>query len=89
MLPLGDQLQHLSGIRVSADILLGEDEISIDRHLEHAARSLDQFDLGVGVLPLNLGRQTGGPWSVVSDCAILDTDFHHASGGHGKRSGRP
>jgi hypothetical protein len=30
-------------------------------------------------LSFDLSHQTGGPWSVVSDSAILDTDLHETS----------
>ena len=45
-------------------------------HLEASPTRGNQLDLGVRVLAANLGRQTDGPWLVVSDLAVLDGDLH-------------
>ena len=58
---------------------LGEDGAPIRDDLEPAARRGNQLNLGPRELALELGRQTGGPWLVVSDDAVFDRDAHGAS----------
>ena len=75
----GDLLHHshdFSGLGVASQRLLGENATTIDLHFEHAARRLDQLHVGVGVGLADLGRQTGGPWLVVSNDAVFDRDAH-------------
>ena len=55
---------------------LGEHALPIDVHLKDTAGGLNQPDLTVGVCFTNFGRQTGGPWFVVSDDAEFDGDGH-------------
>ena len=62
--------------RVPAELLLREDEATVDDHLEHAAARVDESDLGLGVLLFQHGRQTGGSGPVVSDDAVFDRDVH-------------
>jgi hypothetical protein len=57
-------------------LTLGEDQVSVHLHLEDAPRRRYQLDLRVGEFALELGRQTGGPWLVISDYAVLDDDLH-------------
>src|SRR5688572_413445 len=75
--PLGPlQLaQDLAGLGEPSDILLREDHLSVDRHLEHTAVSRDELGVNPEVL-LQLGRQTGGPGLVASFVAVLDPDVH-------------
>jgi hypothetical protein len=61
---------------MASERLLGKDAAPVDFDLEHAARRLDQFHVGVRVGLPDLGRQTGGPGLVVSDDAVLDRDTH-------------
>jgi hypothetical protein len=63
----------LARLRKAAGLLLGEDELVVDRDLEHPAGSLDELGLDAK-LPLDLFRQTGGARIVVSDGAVLDGD---------------
>ena len=71
-----DQLEHLTRLSMSPELPLGEDQISVHLHLEDAPRRRRQLDLRVGKFALELGRQTGGPWLVVSDYAVFDRDLH-------------
>jgi hypothetical protein len=61
---------------MAAQRLLRKDAAPIDLDLEHAAGGLDELDLGMRIRAPNLGRQTGGPWLVVSDDAELDRNLH-------------
>jgi hypothetical protein len=61
----------LAGLREAAGLLLREDDLVVDRDLEHPAGSLDELGLDAE-LPLDLFRQTGGARIVVSDGAVLD-----------------
>ncbi len=62
--------------REAAGFLLREDQTPIDDDLEDATVALDQGRLDA-VFLLDLGRQTGGPWQVVSAYAVLDRDLLH------------
>ena len=46
-------------------------------NFETTTRTRSQTDLRVGELARKLGRQTGGPWLVVSNRAIFDRKLHH------------
>ena len=59
-----------------AELGLLEDRHPIARHLEAAAARGLHGDGGVGIPLTNRGRQTGGPWLVVSNRAELDVDDH-------------
>jgi len=61
---------------VAPESLLGEHRAPVNFDLKHAARRLDQLDIGVRVGFPDLGRQTGGPRFVVSDHAVFDSDAH-------------
>jgi hypothetical protein len=56
--------------------LLGVDAASVDVHFEDAARGLNQphFRMRKGIA--DFGRQTGGPWFVVSNDAVFDCYSH-------------
>jgi len=71
-----EELQHLAGLGVPPERLLGEDAAAVDLNLEHPARGLDQLDLGLGIRLANLSRQTGGSRLVVSDDAVFDRHAH-------------
>ena len=58
------------------ELLLGEKQGALYSHLEHATGPLDQLDIDPGTGFLDLGLQTGGDWTVVSNDAILNRDFH-------------
>ena len=67
----GEGLFYLARFRESADRFLGEDQLVVDVDLEDAVTSLDQLDADSEFI-LDLGRQTGGTWPVVSNHAVLD-----------------
>jgi len=71
-----EELQHLAGLGVPPERLLGEDAPAVDLNLEHPARGLDQLDLGLGIRLANLSRQTGGSRLVVSNDAVFDCHAH-------------
>ena len=75
-------LEHLAVFGESPHLVLGEDQLAIDGHVEDTAVSLHELDF-TAELPLDLGRQTGGPGQVVSANAVLDGD------GHGRTSWFP
>jgi hypothetical protein len=45
-------------------------------HFEHPARRLDELHVSLGIIMLDLGRQTGGSWFVPSDTTILNRNLH-------------
>jgi len=57
----------------ASELLLGEDQVVAHRDLEDSTMAADQLRLDAELL-LDLGRQTGGAWVVVSDRAVLDGD---------------
>jgi hypothetical protein len=64
---------------VPAQGFLGKKAVSVDVHLEHAAGGFDELDLCLRKCLADLGRQTGGPWLVVSDDAEFDGYAHTVS----------
>lgn len=88
-LPRCDQFEHLSRFRVPPQRLLGEHELAVDGNLKESPGRLHQPDLGIGVGLLQLGRQTGGPGSIVSDNAVLDNHMHGATPGREVEEGPP
>jgi hypothetical protein len=71
-----DDLEHLARGSVPAQSPLGEHELTVHRDFVYPARGLDELDVGVLERFLDLGRQTGSPWLVTSDPAVLDRDAH-------------
>ena len=61
---------------MTPELLLGEEERVAEGHLEDPAAGGDQPHLGLGELLAERGRQTGGPWLVVSDRAEFDGQAH-------------
>lgn len=78
------QLQHLPRRGMPTAGPLGKDQGAIHRHLEHAARGLHQAHLRLGEELSKLGRQTGGPWLIVSNNAVFDGDLHDGASGWGE-----
>jgi hypothetical protein len=73
-----DELDHFSGLRVTARSLLRVDEIAIDLNLEESTAGwyeLQRLDL-LSESVYEFGRQTDGPVCVVSDHAELKPDLH-------------
>jgi len=66
---------------VSPQPLLGEDERAVHCHLEYPSGRIEEFDGRIGIRLLDLGHQTGGSRSVVSDDAVLDGHPHETSSG--------
>ena len=58
---------------------LGEDQYAISCHFENATAPLQQLDGCFGIRLTNLGRQTGGPWFVVSNDAVANRYVHESS----------
>ena len=59
----------------AAGLVFAEDHPAVNDDVEDAAAAFNQFGLGAGFL-LDLFRQTGGLWIVVSFAAIGDGDGH-------------
>jgi hypothetical protein len=76
-------LDDLASLRESTCIRLREQKVPVDNHVKDAATALDQgrFESRRG---LDLGRQTGGPWKVVSLSAVGDLDLHTRPGHYRK-----
>jgi hypothetical protein len=74
--PLADQREYFPCGGVAPHLLLGEEQVSVHRHLEHAPGGRCQLDLDAGEVLLQLSRQTGGSWLVVSNDAVFDPDAH-------------
>ena len=55
---------------------LGKHEHAVFRHFKDATTPLEDLDRRLGIRLSDLGRQTGGPWFVVSNDAIADRDVH-------------
>jgi hypothetical protein len=55
--------------------MLRIDQLAVDPHVEHAAAALLEDGLTACLL-LDVRRQTGGAWEVVSDDAVFDLDLH-------------
>ena len=64
---------------MTAELELGENEIPVQRHFKGPARAVNELYPGSGVGRLDLCRQTGGSWLVVSGNAVLYGDLHHSS----------
>jgi hypothetical protein len=56
-------------------VVLAEDAVVVDGHVETPAASANDLTVD-SELGLELGRQTGGPWEVVSNAAVIDADVH-------------
>jgi hypothetical protein len=70
------QGDDLARFRMSSELRLLEDRLTIARNLEPPAARRLELDVGAGKDRAKLGRQTGGPGLVTSNRAILDLDLH-------------
>jgi len=61
---------------VATELRLLEDGNAVADDLEPTAARGEELHLRAGNLLTQLGRQTGGPWLVVSNGAVLDGDVH-------------
>jgi ABC-type cobalamin transport system ATPase subunit len=68
-------LQNLSVFRKAAGAMLRIDERAVGTDVEYPGASLDELRLDAE-LTRNIGRQTGGPWQIVSLAAVPDADAH-------------
>ena len=59
-----------------AQCALGKDKDTVAGDFKNAAAPLQHLDGCVGICLTKLGRQTDGPWFVVSNDAIADRDVH-------------
>jgi len=64
-----------AGVGESSDPELRENHVAVHLDVKNAAASLDEIDLRAE-LPLDIGRQPGGPGQVVSLDAVFDGDVH-------------
>jgi hypothetical protein len=71
-----EQINDLPRLRMSLRLGFLEDRSAVTVHLEAPAARRQHLDLGVRERAANLGRQTDGPWLVVSDLTELDRDLH-------------
>src|SRR5690349_8602686 len=74
--PSANRSEHLARLCMATNGFLGEHWPIIYGDLESAARRRHQLYGGVGKLALQLSRQTGGAWLVVSNDAVLDEYTH-------------
>ena len=72
----GDEGEDLARLGVMPGLRLLEDRRAVHHDFEAPAARGDERHLGVRVLRLELRRQTGGAWFVVSDRAVFDRDLH-------------
>jgi hypothetical protein len=75
-LSLLHQSQHLAGLGMPTELLLGKHRPPVDVDFEHAAGRLDQLHFGLRVRLANLCRQTGGSGLVVSNDTVFDHYSH-------------
>ncbi len=61
---------------MAAEALLRKHQLAVQMHFEHPARRLDELHVSLGIIMLDLGRQTGGSWFVPSDTTILNRNLH-------------
>jgi hypothetical protein len=71
----GNLIEDLGVVGESALLLLREDQLVVEDHFELAPGTFDQRRVDAPLL-LDLGRQTGGPWQVVSGHAVGDLELH-------------
>ena len=74
--PRLDQGEDLAGLGVTPELFLGEEERVVEAHLEDPAAGGEEPHLGVRELLAKRGRQTDGPWFVVSDRTEFDGQAH-------------
>jgi hypothetical protein len=72
------QRQDLAGPCVSVQLGLLEHRRAVPHDFEPTLPRCDELHLRGRILSTNLGRQTDGPWFVVSKRAVLDGDSHLA-----------
>ena len=73
---LANQAQHFTALGVTPRGFLGEQAPPVDVHFKDTAGRLNQSHLSVRICIADLGRQTGGPWFVISNDAVFNRDCH-------------
>ena len=68
--------QHLAGNGMAPGFRLLENRFVVHEHLEPSTLGRNQLDIGLRIMLLELGGQTGRPGLVTSKGAVLDRDFH-------------
>jgi len=66
---LAKTLKHLIILGKPTRLVLGEDEFSVHDDIEDPTSAFDELCLGTELFG-DRGRQTGGPWEVVSGYAV-------------------
>ena len=66
---------NLGVLRKAGQFFFAEDQVAVDDNLEDSATTLDEADFHT-IFFIQVGRQTGGLWKVVSLNAVLDADIH-------------
>ncbi len=74
-----DESQHFPRFGVPAKGSLGIEQVAVYLDFEPPTGRFYQAQFRVRIVLLQLGRQTGGPWLVVSDYAVFDGYQHGAS----------
>jgi hypothetical protein len=72
---LGHLVENLALGREAAFLFLREDDFAVDRDDEDSAAAADDFAVDPE-FALDLSRQTGGSWEVVSNAAVVDSNMH-------------
>jgi hypothetical protein len=62
--------------RVAVETRLLEDRLAVVHDLEASLAGGYQLHRRLRILAFDFGRQTGGPWLVVSKRAVFDRDSH-------------
>lgn len=72
----GEDSEDLPRACVPFELGFLEDRFAVAHDLEPSLAGGDQLHLRRWILALDLGRQTDGPWLVVSKRAVFDRDGH-------------
>ena len=64
-------------------VILGKDHGAVDHDVEDSVAALDELGFDAE-RALDIGRQTGGPWQVLSTTAIGDGNLHLRAPGFGR-----
>lgn len=74
--PLTNEPNDFALFGVALRPFLGVDAAPVDVHFKDAAGGLNQPHFSMREDAADFGRQTGGPWFVVSDDAVFNCDGH-------------
>lgn len=77
-----DLATYFTRFGMALELLLGKDQLAIDRNLKYTAGSGDQFPAFHEIFDCaffqNFFRQTDGTWCVISSGTIVDSDVHQS-----------